>query len=207
MQHGPLSYWAVALLCMESIPVFQRYFRYNNENKMNTESSPPSLNQFSIALIWFVLLLAGMGLIFNTMLDDINNPNQKLEISFNQNGGREIVLERNKYGHYVATGQINGQSVVFFLDTGATLVAIPEHIADDLNLKKGQSFLSQTANGKSKSYETTISELTLGDIVMTNVPASISSGMEFDEILLGMSFLKHLHMVQQGKTLTISVPK
>ncbi|PHS32441.1 MAG: TIGR02281 family clan AA aspartic protease [Methylophaga sp.] len=192
---------------MESIPVFQRYFRYNNENKMNTESSPPSLNQFSIALIWFVLLLAGMGLIFNTMLDDINNPNQKLEISFNQNGGREIVLERNKYGHYVATGQINGQSVVFFLDTGATLVAIPEHIADDLNLKKGQSFLSQTANGKSKSYETTISELTLGDIVMTNVPASISSGMEFDEILLGMSFLKHLHMVQQGKTLTISVPK
>lgn len=174
---------------------------------MNTESSPPSLNQFSIALIWFVLLLVAMGLIFNTMLADINNPNQKLEVSFNQNGGREIVLERNKYGHYVATGQINGQSVEFFLDTGATLVAIPEHIADELNLKKGQRFLSQTANGNSTSYETTIAELTLGDIVMKNVPASISSGMEFDEILLGMSFLKHLHMVQQGKTLTISVPK
>mgnify|MGYP003637473079 FL=1 len=52
----------------------------------------------------------------------------------------------------------------------------------------------------------TIDKLALGDIIMTNVPASISSGMEFDEILLGMSFLKHLHLSQQGKQLRISVP-
>ena len=174
---------------------------------MKSESTPPAMNQFTIAIIWFALIFAAMVLIFNTMLDDINNPNQDLEVSFNQNGDREIVLERNKYGHYVATGQINGQSVDFFLDTGATLVAIPEHIADDLGLKKGQSFLSQTANGNSKSYETKLDSISLGDINMTNVSASISSGMDFDEILLGMSFLKHLTMVQQGKTLTISVPE
>ncbi|PHS22564.1 MAG: TIGR02281 family clan AA aspartic protease [Methylophaga sp.] len=160
-----------------------------------------------MAMIWFILVLVVIGLIFNTMLDNVNNPNQRLEVSFNQNGEREIVLERNKYGHYVATGQINGQSVVFFLDTGATLVAIPEHIATSLGLEKGQSFITQTANGNSKSYQTTLASLSLGDIVMTNVPASISSGMEFDEVLLGMSFLKHLDMVQRGKTLTISVPK
>jgi len=165
------------------------------------------MNQATVAMIWFILVLVVIGLIFNTMLDNVNNPNQRLEVSFNQNGEREIVLERNKYGHYVATGQINGQSVVFFLDTGATLVAIPEHIATSLGLEKGQSFITQTANGNSKSYQTTLASLSLGDIVMTNVPASISSGMEFDEVLLGMSFLKHLDMVQRGKTLTISVPK
>jgi predicted aspartyl protease len=38
------------------------------------------------------------------------------------------------------------------------------------------------------------------------VPASISSGMQFDEILLGMSFLKHLKMTQHGKELTLSLP-
>ncbi len=173
---------------------------------MNAESTPPAMNQFTIAIIWFALIFAAMALIFNTMLDDINNPNQQLEVSFNQNGDSEIVLKRNKYGHYVATGSINGQPVDFFLDTGATVVAIPEHIAKKLNLKKGQRFQTQTANGNSVSYETTLDSVSLGDITITNVPASISSGMEFDEILLGMSFLKNLDMHQQGKTLTLKVP-
>ena len=173
---------------------------------MNSNANPPSMNQFTMAMIWFVLILAAMTLIFSGMLDKINNPNQQLIVSINQNGEREIVLKRNKYGHYVATGKINGQAVDFFLDTGATVVAIPEHIAERLNLKKGRSFITQTANGNSKSYETTLDSVSLGDIVITNVPASISSGMEFDEILLGMSFLKHLDMRQQGKTLTLRVP-
>ncbi len=168
-------------------------------------ANPPSMNQLTIAIIWFVLILAAMAIIFGGMLDKVNNPNQQLTVSINQNGEREIVLKRNKYGHYVATGKINGQPVDFFLDTGATVVAIPEHIAKRLNLKKGRSFITQTANGNSKSYETTLDSVSLGDIVITNVPASISSGMEFDEVLLGMSFLKHLHMVQQGNTLTISL--
>lgn len=173
---------------------------------MNNDSEPPAFNKTSVAVIWIALLLV-TTFIFNGLLDDINNPNQQLTVSINEFGNKEVVLERNKYGHYVATGQINGQSVEFLLDTGATVVAIPEHIAAQLNLEKGQSYLSQTANGDSLSYETSLDTLMLGDIVMTNVPASISSGMEFDEILLGMSFLKHLQLTQQGKLLRISVPQ
>jgi len=172
---------------------------------MNTDSGPPTFNKATIAIIWIALLLV-TAFIFNDVLKDINNPNQALSISVNEYGEQEIVLERNRYGHYLATGQINDQSVEFLLDTGATLVAIPEHIAQQLNLKKGRSFQSQTANGLSTSYATTIDKLTLGGIVMNNVPASISSGMDFDEILLGMSFLKHLELTQQGKLLRISVP-
>lgn len=172
---------------------------------MNTPSGPPSFNKLTITIIWIALLLV-TTFIFNGVLRDINNPNQQLEISINENGHKEIILERNRYGHYLVTGQINGQSVVFLLDTGATLVAVPEHIAKKLNLEKGQSFQTQTANGNSLSYATNIKTLSLGDIMMTNVPASISSGMEFDEVLLGMSFLKHLQMIQQGATLKISVP-
>jgi aspartyl protease family protein len=172
---------------------------------MTLESGPPTFNKTTVLIIWIVLLII-TTFIFNALLDDINNPNKQLSVSINENGHREIILERNKYGHYVATGKINGQSVEFLLDTGATVVAIPEHIAQQLNLKKGQDYLSQTANGNSLSYATTINTLALGDIVMTNVPASISTGMEFDEILLGMSFLKHLQITQQGKLLKISVP-
>jgi len=173
---------------------------------MAEQPTPPAFNKTSIAVIWIVLL--GLTtLIFNHVLKDINNPNQQLSITTNEYGEQQIILERNRYGHYLATGQINEQSVDFLLDTGATLVAVPEHIASQLNLKKGRSYKSQTANGLSTSYATTIDKLTLGGIVMTNVPASISSGMDFDEILLGMSFLKHLELTQQGKQLTVRVPE
>lgn len=172
---------------------------------MTPNAGPPTFNKTTITVIWIVLL--GLTTIFfNDVLDDLNNPNKTLTVSINEFGNREVILERNRYGHYVASGDINNQPVEFLLDTGATLVAIPEHIAKQLKLKKGQAFQSQTANGLSQSYATTIDRLALGDIVMTNVPASISSGMGFDEILLGMSFLKHLHLTQQGKQLRISVP-
>jgi len=172
---------------------------------MMTNAGPPSFNKTTIAII-MIILLGLTTFIFNGVLDNINNPNKQLTVTINELGHKEVILERNRYGHYVASGEINDQPVEFLLDTGATLVAIPEHIATQLKLKKGQAFQSQTANGSSQSYATTIDKLALGDIVMTNVPASISSGMEFDEILLGMSFLKHLHLTQQGKQLRISLP-
>ena len=171
---------------------------------MQESPNPPAFSKPIIFLIW-IGLLAVTTLIFNSVIEKQHNPNQKLDVSVNQFGKPEVTLLRNKYGHYVASGEINEQSVVFLLDTGATLVAIPEHIANRIGLKKGASFLTETANGSSVSYRTTIDKLALGDIVMTNVPASISSGMQFDEILLGMSFLKHLKMTQQGKQLTLSI--
>jgi aspartyl protease family protein len=172
---------------------------------MTKNTGPPSFNKTTITVIWLVLL-GITTFLFNGLLDDINNPNKQLSITINELGDKEVILERNRYGHYIASGEINNQAVEFLLDTGATLVAIPEHIATQLKLKKGQAFQTQTANGNSQSYATTIDRLALGGIVMTNVPASISSGMAFDEILLGMSFLKHLHLTQQGSQLRISVP-
>jgi aspartyl protease family protein len=172
---------------------------------MEERRGPPTLNKATIYLIWIGLLLI-TTLIFNQVLERQNNPNQTLAISVNEQGQPEVTLQRNRYGHYVASGTINDHPVVFLLDTGATLVSIPEHIARDLGLKKGAAFQSETANGLSTSYRTTLDKVSLGDIVMNNVPASISAGMEFDEILLGMSFLKHLKLSQQGKELMLSIP-
>jgi len=172
---------------------------------MDNPQNPPTFNTFTMVLIW-VGLLAGASFFFDDVLEKINNPNQTIAIQINDNGSREITLKQNRQGHYVATGQINKQTVEFLLDTGATNVAIPEHLAKRLNLEKGAAHDTITANGTSKSFMTTLDTISLGDIEMHNVPASISEGMQFDEVLLGMSFLKHLKLSQQGKILTISVP-
>uniref|UniRef100_UPI00404847FD retroviral-like aspartic protease family protein n=1 Tax=Rheinheimera sp. TaxID=1869214 RepID=UPI00404847FD len=45
--------------------------------------------------------------------------------------------------------------------------------------------------------------LQLGDIVLTNIPASIVPNLGGTEILLGMSALKQLEFHQQGNQLTL----
>jgi aspartyl protease family protein len=173
---------------------------------MTKPTNPPKFNFFSLALIWIGLLLAAT-LVFDSALDKINNPNQQLRVVVSETGHRQIVLKQNRQGQYWANGEINGFPVEFLLDTGATYVAIPEHLADRLDLQRGLAQQTITANGTSLSYRTVLNTISLGDISLHNVPASISTGMEFDQVLLGMSFLKHLKLSQQGKLLTISVPE
>ena len=107
----------------------------------------------------------------------------------------------------MASGQINNRRVDFLVDTGATYVAVPEHLASKLKLVKAAEFESVTANGISRSFYTTINSIKLGAIEMKNVPASISSGMAFDEVLLGMSFLRHFDISQKNDELMITVPE
>jgi len=143
-------------------------------------------------LVWF----------FEDKLQQQFNPNSQVQ-SHLDNGQVTVVLEQNRMGHYVARGKVNGQSVTFLLDTGATLVAIPEGLAQKLGLRKGRQGMSQTANGRVITYRTEIDRLQLGDIQLSNVAASITPGMDGDVILLGMSALKEFELMQKGDTLTL----
>jgi len=118
-------------------------------------------------------------------------------------GDVNVTLQQDRNGHYFAAGEINGYSVTFLVDTGATRLAIPEHIADNLNLKAGRKSQSYTANGVATTYRTRLDSVSLGGITLANIDASISSGLMGDEILLGMSFLKHLDLEQKDGVLTL----
>ena len=74
---------------------------------------------------WLIFMVL-IGLWFNDVLEDQRNPNQTLSTSF-IDGAREVILQRNRFGHYVTSGTINGRDVTFMLDTGATTIAIPRH--------------------------------------------------------------------------------
>jgi len=155
-----------------------------------------------IVAAW-VLVLALMTMFFNSFLEKQQNPNQNPFARVDDQGVREIRLIRNRGGHYVMNGLINGQTVIFFLDTGATDVVIPEQVANQLGLEKGQPYTASTANGTITVYSTRLDQIELGTIVLNDVRASINPYMEGKEILLGMSALKQLELLQQGKTLTL----
>ena len=153
-------------------------------------------------LAWLVLL--GLGVFyFSDLLERQRNPNQQLQTRYDEQGAREVVLKRNKYGHYLATGAINGEPVVFMLDTGATGVAIPSAVGSRLGLKGGRPFSTQTANGIATSYAVRLERISVGEIELRDVSAAITPGLRTEEILLGMSFLKQIEFTQRGDTLTL----
>ena len=115
-----------------------------------------------------------------------------------------VVLSQDKNGHYYAKGKINGHSVNFVVDTGATSVAIPEAMANVLGLAKGNVITTTTANGTAVGSSTILGKVELGSIERYSVDAVILPNMQTNEILLGMSFLKKLKIVQDKSQLTIS---
>lgn len=151
---------------------------------------------------WLVGLVL-LSLLFSGVLEQQHNPNRNITMNIGADGVREVVLQRNHGGHYVASGRINGQPAEFMLDTGASDVSIPGTIADNLGLQRGQPATYSTANGYITSYLTRISSLNLGGIELHDIRASINPHMDGDTILLGMSFLKHLEFTQRGDTLII----
>jgi aspartyl protease family protein len=154
------------------------------------------------ALAWLVLLALGVAY-FSDFLDKQYNPNQRLQTELTTGGAREVVLQRNKFGHYVTSGQINGEPVTFMLDTGATGVAIPSSVAVRLGLSRGAAFPTQTANGMATSYAAKLDTVSVGAIELYDVAAGITPGLQTQEILLGMSFLKHIEFTQRGDTLIL----
>lgn len=155
-----------------------------------------------MVILGWILVLGLLSMYFSRYLDRERNPNQNLE--FTQTGvSKEIELQRNRYGHYVADGKINNQPVVFILDTGATDISIPEKVAQRLNLKAGMKFSVNTANGEIGVYGTRLSSVSLGPIKLRDMNANINPHFDGEEILLGMSFLKHLHFSQNGDKLLI----
>jgi len=155
-----------------------------------------------MVLAWVVLL--GLGIFFfGDVLEKQINPNQQLETQYRAEGVREVVLKRNKYGHYVTAGQINGKPVTFMLDTGATGVAIPGNLANRLGLRRGPAHNTQTANGQSVSYAVVLDTVSVGEIELQDVQAGIAPGLQTAQILLGMTFLKHIEFTQRGNTLIL----
>jgi len=154
-----------------------------------------------VILMW-LLLIALLYFLFNDVLEKDYNPNQQVS-SQQINNINTVVLQRNRYGHYVTQGKINNEKVTLLLDTGATDISIPYNIAKKLNLTFGAEQRYQTANGIIVGNLTTLNSVSIGNIELKNVRASINPKMDRDEILLGMSFLKDIEFTQRGNTLIL----
>ena len=138
--------------------------------------------------------------VFDGLIARRHDPNHDLQVSADSS---ELRLQRNRAGHYLAHGYINGQPVRLLVDTGATHTAIPAELADRLGLQAGAATLVSTANGNAQVFNTRLDELLLGPFRFRNVPAQLHPGMGGSDILLGMSVLKTVDFAQRGDQLVL----
>lgn len=171
---------------------------------MENPQQPPPGKTFGKGM-WIAFWLIGLvmlTLLFARQEENWLNPNQAPEYRVTAEGAQEVMLTRNRQGHYVVSGSINGKSADFLLDTGATDVVVSGNLAQKFGLKRGRPSIAATANGNVTVYSTRIEQLSIGNITLVQVNASINPGMD-DFILLGMSALKQIELTQRGDTLTL----
>jgi aspartyl protease family protein len=102
-------------------------------------------------------------------------------------------------------GQINGGTVQFMVDTGATAIAMSSTRARQLGINyiNGQRGFTQTANGRAAAYRVTLDTVKIGDITLHAVDAVVLEGDNLPMVLLGMSFLNRTEMKRDGQSLTL----
>ncbi len=167
---------------------------------MEETPNPHSGSGKTMLVIAWLLIMGGVYWYFNGWEAREANPNTARVL--NQQRG-DLTLERNRAGHYVAEGGINGRRVTFLLDTGATWVAMPLALGRELGLKRGAAVTLQTANGASVGYQTRLDRVQLGPLELRDVAAVMADGLDADTVLLGMSFLKRVEFTQRDGKLIL----
>lgn len=120
--------------------------------------------------------------------------------------GLELRLVRDGAGGYRSPGLVNGRSVEWLVDTGATSVALSGADADRLGLpwrSAGRPVGIATAQGTKTGHRIVIESLQIGDLRVSSVDAVVLDGDYPRSPLLGMNVLQRLTMRTEGDLLIL----
>jgi len=142
----------------------------------------------------------------------IDGKQYQLGLSRDHSGGYQerkttsFQIDINDYGQYLTPGSINGRSVNFLVDTGATSVAMNSEQARILGIDfaAGQRGRSSTAGGVVISYRVMLDSVKVGEIEVRNVRAAVLEGVYPSYVLLGMTYLSQVEINENSGLLTLT---
>jgi aspartyl protease family protein len=97
---------------------------------------------------------------------------------------------------YLTTGNIDGYTVDFIVDTGASAIVLNAQTAKRLNINylSAPQIAVKTASKIELAYRVKLNLVQVGDIKLNYVDAMVIDGSEPSIALLGMTFLGQLDM-------------
>ncbi|MFA9441208.1 TIGR02281 family clan AA aspartic protease [Uliginosibacterium sp. sgz301328] len=120
-------------------------------------------------------------------------------------GEQNVTLVADGRGHFLTAGSINGASVNFFVDTGASTVAMGPSVARaaGIDYRSGQQGMANTANGTVQTWRVRLNTVTVGGITLHDVEGMVLQA-DMPYVLLGASFLNRTNMRRDGATMTLT---
>jgi aspartyl protease family protein len=117
--------------------------------------------------------------------------------------GESVTLEASN-AKFMADVVLNDRLTVRALvDLGATTVIICERMARLLGLPRGEEIVLRTVGERLTAHRTHVNVIRIGSIELDAVNAVILGDDRCDEVLLGMSFLRRLHLTMEGDRLVL----
>nr|WP_290428503.1 TIGR02281 family clan AA aspartic protease [Defluviimonas salinarum] len=138
------------------------------------------------AAIWGLIFLGAIAVA--GLWDDIRRSARPAEAVIR---GDSIEVPAAADGHFYLMAEVNGVTVRFVVDTGATDIVLTQRDAARAGLDpEGLNYFgtAMTANGRVATAPVRLDTLALGGVSDANVPAVVNGG-ELDTSLLGMSYL------------------
>jgi len=125
------------------------------------------------------------------------NLGNRVRASYAKTEKKKVQIYRDGQGLFKTVGSINGYTVNFLVDTGASVIALNSALAKRLGLQyklKGEETMVATASGKALAYSVDLDQVKIGEIMLRNIDAVIIEGNDPETPLLGMSYLGRLKM-------------
>jgi len=135
-------------------------------------------------------VIAGIGL-----WDDIRRTTQPSFATVTADN--QIKLRRAADGHYYVNTLVNGQTVRFMVDTGASDIVLTRSDARSVGFNPDALIYlgsASTANGEVRTAPIWLDSFSIGPIADSGLRAVVNSG-EMDQSLLGMSYLQRFESV------------
>ena len=129
----------------------------------------------------------------------------RISSHFSKAKAREVQIWR-RHGMFSTVGSINGQTINFLVDTGASSVAMSSKDAKRLGIdyrRIGTEIRVSTASGTAKAYRVVLDRVRVGEIELRLVEAMVLAGDHPKQALLGLTFLNRLEMQNNGQMLLL----
>lgn len=151
----------------------------------------------SMALWWVAIFVIALGIfsyrneiggVANRVKSEVTGEAQQRVV------GSTLRVAKALDGHFWVEGQVNGHSMRFLIDSGASITALSQDSAMAAGLNFDQSgfpIVLTTANGPVEAYRSNIATLEVGPLRASDLPIVVSPAFG-DVNVLGMNFLSKL---------------
>ena len=137
-------------------------------------------------LAFWLVVMAGLYLV----MEQVRQPRAAVQAA-----DGTLVIPRGSDGHFRVAGSVNGQPVVFMVDTGASLVVVTDALAQRAGLEGGQATQFQTANGVRRGRVVKAQSVAVRSFAVSGLNVGVGyTGDSVEDALLGQNFLQHFEV-------------